>query len=167
MKSRFITPLDARARTDEIWVVTSALKFWSEKLNAMVIVPPWLDPDYTADWDEGSCFETDFASVPRLPIIFVLWGDRAHAPATLHDFVYCIDGVIYIYSDEARGEEGYRHPGARVIMIDTVTRKEADDLFLEAMIATGTPKDISGPMYQGVRLGGSSHYHKRKATDRL
>jgi len=143
------------------------LKFWSEKLNAMVIVPPWLDPDYAADWDEDACFETDFASVPRLPIIFMKWGDRAHAPATVHDYVYCIDGVIYVYSEEARGEEGYRHPLARVVAVRTVSQEEADGLFLEAMIAQNTPKDISKPMWEGVRLGGGKYFHKRMATAQL
>jgi len=33
-------------------------------------------------------FETDFASVPRAVLAFVIAGDRAHEAATIHDWLY-------------------------------------------------------------------------------
>lgn len=33
-------------------------------------------------------FITDFASVPRIPLVFSVFGDRAHEAATVHDFLY-------------------------------------------------------------------------------
>ena len=53
-----------------------------------------------------SGFVTDFASVPRLPVAYWLYGSKANAPALVHDYLY---------------REG--HPG----------RKEADRIFLEAL----------------------------------
>lgn len=88
-------------------------------------------------------FQTDVASVPRIPIIYMLWGDRAHREAVLHDYLYCID------SDPV------------------MTRCEADSTFKEAMISRGQPWRIYYPMWLGVRAGGWQFYHKRKVTDKL
>lgn len=81
-------------------------------------------------------FQTDFASVPRVPIVFMLYGDRAHHEAVLHDYLY------------------------RTNSIPIVTRSEADNYFKEAMISRRKPYYIYQPMYLGVRLGGFSAYHK-------
>lgn len=32
--------------------------------------------------------ESDLASVPRLPFIYAIWGNRVHREAFLHDFLY-------------------------------------------------------------------------------
>jgi len=82
-------------------------------------------------------FQTDFASVPRLPFIYTMWGDRAHREAVLHDFVYCYD--------------------SNPILL----RSEADSLFKIAMISRNQPSYIYNPMYAGVRVGGWKAYHKR------
>ena len=33
-------------------------------------------------------FQTDYASVPRLPVTYALFGDAAHDAATIHDYGY-------------------------------------------------------------------------------
>jgi hypothetical protein len=81
-------------------------------------------------------FQTDLGSVPRVPLIYGIWGDRAHREAVLHDYLY-----------------RYR-PGF------PMTRKEADQIFLEAMKSRGVKFEIYYPMYMGVRLGGGSSFHK-------
>lgn len=86
-------------------------------------------------------FETDLASVPRVPIAYMAWGDKAHREAVLHDFLYRIDA----------------NPD--------VTRAEADYLFKEAMISRGQPLRIYYPMWLGVRIGGGSSYHKMLVCD--
>ena len=72
-------------------------------------------------------FYTDFASVPRLGIIYALLGDRAHEPAVVHDFLY---------------------------YMGMTTRKMADDILLEAMGVEGLPWWQRWPIYAGVRVGG-------------
>jgi hypothetical protein len=86
-----------------------------------------LNRDFTAP--AGSI--TDFASVPRIPGIFDVYGDRAHRAAALHDHLY----------------------GSH-----EVDRATADGVFLEAMLDTGVPPDIAQVMYDGVRQFGGSHW---------
>ena len=81
-------------------------------------------------------FETDFASVPRLPIAYMAWGDRAHREAVLHDYLYSI--------------------GAE----PDLPRGECDKLFRYAMILRGNPWWIYQSMYWGVRIGGSAGFKK-------
>jgi hypothetical protein len=76
-------------------------------------------------------FVTDFASVPRVPIAYELFGDRAHHESVPHDFMY---------------------------QTHIVTKHMADRIFLEAMVVRSKPVYIRVPMYWGVILGGTSSY---------
>lgn len=96
-------------------------------------------------------FFTDLASVPRLPIAYTLWGDRAHREAVLHDYLYRKDCLI---NNLETGE-----------VCQGCTRKFADDMFLEAMKAQGQPFYIRYPMWAGVRSGGFMAYHKLEVLD--
>jgi hypothetical protein len=78
-------------------------------------------------------FVTDFASVPRIPIIFDVLGDKGQAAATLHDWLYAKP-----------------HP--------LETRERADEVLKEALIAQGMDDAEASLMFLGVRLGGESHY---------
>ncbi len=77
----------------------------------------------------GYC--TDFASVPRLPVVYWWTGGRATLPALVHDLLY-----------DARPEG--------------VSRRQADQVFLEAMTCHRDPKSwiTRQVMYAGVRAGG-------------
>lgn len=126
---KFTTELEARLKDDDmVWIIDSALVFVSDVLG-LIIVP--------------TGFETDFASVPRVPIAYTLFGDRAHREAVVHDYLYRIDAK----------------PG--------VSRKEADEAFLEAMECRGKGWFVRYAMYWGVRLGGGSSYHVKKVGDKL
>jgi hypothetical protein len=82
----------------------------------------------------GYC--TDFASVPRLPIIYWWTGGRAVLPALVHDHLYDC-------------------------WTDAIPRKVADRVFLEAMAAERDPERwiTRRVMYTGVRLGGRRPWH--------
>lgn len=69
-------------------------------------------------------FKCDFASVPRIPIIYAKYGNRAHRPAVLHDYL-CREGII--------------------------PRREADDLFYEAMLSVGMSERHANAMHLAVR----------------
>ena len=125
MKSIFTTGLDCRLSDDEsFWILNQPLIYFSVHLNSIICVP--------------AGFETDFASVPRIPIVHACWGDRAHHESVIHDYLYRIDS----------------NP--------VVERKDADKVFLEAMKIRGRPKCIRYPMYCGVRVGGFKAYHQKK-----
>lgn len=81
------------------WELHEPLVFWSDKVGR-VEVP--------------AGFVTDFASVPRLPLVYDLVGDCAHASAVVHD---------------------YLHRG----FMSNVSHAAAAHVFKEAMKAEGTP----------------------------
>lgn len=114
---------------DRIWVVDSPLLYESDILSKTVEVP--------------AGFQTDFASVPRVPIAYMFFGDRAHREAVIHDYLYRIDAV----------------PAA--------TFSEANNVFLEAMKVRGKSIFVQYAMYSGVCLGGYFSYHKLKVEDKL
>ena len=134
--SQFITELDCHLKEcigDCVWVLNKSLVYYSSYLKQrksskpQIVVP------------EG--FETDLASVPRVPIIFSLWGAKAHREAVIHDYLYRIDA----------------NPD--------VKRAVADRVFLEAMGVRQKPKRVKYPMYLGVRIGGWATWHKRLVAD--
>lgn len=81
-------------------------------------------------------FQHDLASVPRIPLAYAAWGDRAHREAVLHDYLYrCNSNPV-------------------------CTREEADYHFKMAMISRHQSWRIYYPMYLGVRMFGMFAYHK-------
>jgi hypothetical protein len=117
---RFLTPLVVVHVSDRLKRLAHPLEFESVALGRTITVP--------------AGFETDFASVPRLPLAYWLFGGVADEAAVIHD---------YAYSGALR-----------------VTRKQADELFSEAMKACGTAAWRRGPMWLGVRLFGGIHYNE-------
>lgn len=127
--SNFLTELDAKLKDDDIvWVIQSDLLYDSD-LIGKICVP--------------AGFETDFASVPRIPIAYTLFGDRAHRESAIHDYLYRIDSF------------------------PVVERSQADDVFLEAMEVRGKGFFVRRMMWLGVRAGGFTSYHQRKVGDKL
>lgn len=118
MTAQFLSLLRVeRVAGSDDWVLTSELAFSSEVLNRLIIVPIG--------------FRTDFASVPRLPLAFLLFGGVAQEAAVVHDFLYSTGAC---------------------------TRKLADEVFAEASKACGVSAWRRGPMWLGVRLFGGSRY---------
>jgi len=123
--SRFLTDLAVTLVSDSTnsgrgtWRVTAPLVYRSDVAGQTFIVP--------------AGFETDFASVPRAPVAFLLAADSAHEASALHDWLYST------------------HP---------VDRASADGILKEASIASGVPSWRAWLMYWGVRLGGGSHWSK-------
>jgi len=74
-------------------------------------------------------FRTDLASVPRVPIVYLMWGDRAHRESVIHDYLFRIDAT------------------------PDVSWSKANRVFLEAMKCRGVAWWIRYPMYSGVMVG--------------
>lgn len=115
----FLTALHIKRAPDApgTWELLGVLAFRSIALNNLVLVP--------------AGFRTDFASVPRLPFAFWLFGDVAQEAGVIHDYLY------------STGQ---------------VSRKLADEVFAEASKAMGVASWRRGPMWFGVRLFGGSRY---------
>ena len=130
MKSQFLTELYVKLCPgyDGIWTLQKSLGYYSELLKREI----WVPHSFPAIQ-----FYTDFASVPRVPLVYEAYGARAHREAVLHDYLYCID------SDPV------------------VSFMAANRVFLEAMISRGKPFYVAYPMFYGVVIGGYPSYHKR------
>ncbi|MEN6639188.1 MAG: DUF1353 domain-containing protein [Smithella sp.] len=126
---KFLTELDARLQDDDsIWVLDAPLIYDSAILGGIEV---------------PAGFETDFASVPRIPFIYEAFGDRAHREAVLHDYLYRIDSV----------------PQASF--------SQANEVFYEAMELQGKIWLVRHCMWLGVWIGGYPSYHKKRVGDRL
>lgn len=121
--SKFLTVLDVKLLDDTradgrgMWELCKPLAYRSEIAASVIIVP--------------AGFQTDFASVPRVPVAYWLTGDTAHPPAVVHDWLY------------STGE---------------FQRQKADAILLEAMAADGVPAWRRYVMYLAVRAFGGSHF---------
>ena len=118
-----ITLTDVPYREDKIWIVTQPLNYYSTLLDQTITVP--------------TLFETDLASVPRFPFVYMLWGGRAHREGVLHDYLYRKD------SDPV------------------VTFMMANRIFLSAMKSRNKPFFRRYFLFFGVCIGGYFCYHKK------
>jgi len=129
LMSKFLTNLSVELKEDSrVWIVTFPLIYASDLID-QVLVP------------EG--FETDFASVPRIPLIYSMWGDRAHREAVLHDYLFRSDSLPETSFDVA------------------------NEVFLEAMAACDKSWLVRYPMYWGVCLGSHGCFHRHKVGDSI
>lgn len=79
-------------------------------------------------------FETDLASVPRLPLAYALFGGRARRAAILHDYLY----------------------------VTQAGKDYADAIFLAAMEAEGVGRLTRWTMYAAVRVFGGAVYGRKR-----
>ena len=117
----FETNLDVRLvniKNGKSWKLLADLVY-NDKVHGLIGIP------------EG--FETDFASVPRIPVVFELVGGYGHAAACVHDYLY--------------------HHG-------DLSRKEVDAILFRALRDTNNGKIRSVLMYAGVRAFGWMFYKK-------
>lgn len=126
--AKFLSELDAHLKPtcENIWVLDAPLIYESD-IVGRVEVP--------------AGFETDLASVPRLLIIYEMWGNRCHREAVIHDYLYRIDAV----------------PQA--------SKLQADRVFLEAMRVRGKPFFIRWFMFAGVAAFAWMSFHQKKVAD--
>jgi hypothetical protein len=88
-------------------------------------------------------FQMDFSSIPRLPIVFTIFGDRAHREGVVHDFLYRKDSC------------------------PVVTFQQANQVFLEAMKSRHKSRGIRYPMYWAVCAFAGRYFHKHRVGDKL
>ena len=108
------------------WTLTAALGYLSDLAD-----PGYPGSGYLLEIWAPEGFTTDFSSVPRLPLMYLLAGDSAHAPSVIHDYLY----RMWPYRDAG-------------------SRKLADAVFLEAMKVVGESAWRRWLMWGAVRIGG-------------
>ena len=93
-------------------------------------------------------FLTDFASVPRVPFAYMLFGGKYNKTGTLHDALYSNFHKIEI-----------AHATSRELM--PITRLLADNILYRSLIDEGASRFTAWSMYQGVKVFGGAFF-KRK-----
>lgn len=126
MKAHFVTDLFVHKMPSGDDILISPLGYYSAILARDIVIP--------------AGFVTDYASVPRLPLAYLLFGGVADSAAVVHDFLYSTG---------------------------LVSRKLADDVFAEASEACGVPAWRRRAMWLGVRLFGGSRYSPPPVTNRI
>lgn len=125
---KFCSPLIAEKISEHNWKLIAALVYKSDTLDAYIIAP------------KG--FVTNFASVPRLPFMYLLFGGVGDEAATLHDWLYSKECSLSI---------------SRAVA-DKILR----GVIIECLVKDGMAKWRAVlkayAMWLGVRLGGASHW---------
>src|SRR5450830_1515883 len=122
--SKFLSPLVAECVDDlaasgrGIWGVVRPLKYYSDLLGMLIVV------------EVG--FLTDYASVPRLPFLYLLFGDTSHMAAVIHDWLF------------------HHH--------EICDEQTANLVLLEACRVEGIPAWRRLGIYLGVKIGGRSSW---------
>lgn len=121
--SKFLTSLQVEELDDTsndgrgTWQLQAPLQYQSDIAKRVIEVP------------QG--FITDYASVPRIPVTYLLTGDTAHPAAVVHDWLYTSHQF---------------------------DRETSDSILREAALAEGVPSWRATLIYAGVRVGGSGAY---------
>jgi hypothetical protein len=120
--SEFLTSLEVMEVNDllesgrGIWKVVAPFKYQSDILGKTIQI----EPD----------FLTDFASVPRIPFAYWIFGDTSHESAVIHDWLY------------------HHH--------EVCDEDTANKVLLEAMTVEGISAWRRWGIYLGVKIGGKS-----------
>ena len=131
----FLTPIRAeKVLFKDIWVLLKDFVYHHAPTE-------YLPDDFTVTVPAG--FYTDFASVPRLPVIYRKYGNTGHEAAIIHDYLYRLDSVPLVSKDVA------------------------DRTFYDALREMGLSERHAAIMYDGVVIGGESSYHAKAVKDVL
>ena len=119
MSACFLSQLDCILVDEQsgTWVLDADFTYFSEIIGGKITVP------------KG--FSTDFASVPRIPVVYLLYANRGRKAAVIHDYLYRTGSAI---------------------------RSICDAVFREALIADGESLPVAWAMWAGVRIGGMFAY---------
>lgn len=132
---KFQSNLEVRKISEHSWQLLEPLIYQSDTIGRIVV-------------DAG--FITNFASVPRLPFMYMLFGGVGDEAATLHDWLYRKEHT------QSTGHE-------RQIERETAD-KVLRGVIIECLTKDGTNRfkahAIAWAMWAGVRIGGASHWEK-------
>ena len=113
--SRFLDPLETVSLVPgKVWMLLKEFRYESDLIGSTITVP--------------SGFKTDFASVPRVPLAYLVGGGIGDDAAVIHDYLYQTHQTIH--------------------------RKTVDQVFYEALLVLGISQWRARTMYQSVRWFG-------------
>lgn len=143
--------------------------YYESRLVRQLIIEPliWVHGEKRSEAPIG--FYSDGASVPRIPIIYSLWGDKVHREAFGHDLWYRKNSVMLIVDPEISIAYPNSHiPKKYIIKKESISKEDADWYFRQTIIEHKTPEYswfVYQPMYLAVRMCGSSSFHRMNVED--
>jgi len=132
---KFQTALRVEKESERCWKLLEPLVYNSDTIGLIVV-------------DAG--FVTNFASVPRLPFMYMLFGGVGDEAATLHDWLYRKEHTQST-GHERQIDRETADKVLRGVIIECLTKDGKSKLKAKA---------IAWAMWAGVRLGGASHWEK-------
>lgn len=118
--SAFVGELDTRLvedTKDGLWELLQPFSFQSDLLGQTITAPVG--------------FQTDFCSVPRVPLAYDMLGNRARKSGTIHDWLYTS-----------------KH----------TTREQADKVLREMLVLNGVDECEALQFFLAVRMFGAAHW---------
>ena len=133
----FLTPLTVTEMGEGIWKLANPFyaTVQEDGVRVEIIIP--------------AGFFTDFASVPRLPFAYLLYGGIGNRAGVVHDALYSPWTGIKVFILEGGKEKTFE-----------VTREWADDVLSAALRSCGIGAFARGMMWAGVRSFGWRFYKK-------
>jgi hypothetical protein len=113
----WLSEFDIRQVDDTYFMLLQDLVYYSKRYKVKITVP--------------SGMVSDGPSVPRVPLLFWLFGHKGKRAAVIHDWLY---------------------------RNSLLPREVCDDIFKEALLESGKFAFTACGMYAGVRVGGWPHY---------
>lgn len=132
---KFETPLRVEKISERCWKLTDPFIYRSNNIGLIVV-------------DAG--FETNFASVPRLPLMYLAFGGVGDEAATLHDWLYRKEHTAYTGSDK-KIDRATADKVLRGVIVECLKNDGSSSVIAHA---------ISWAMWAGVRIGGATHWEK-------
>jgi len=154
--------------------------YFEKRLVRELIEPLiWVHDNLRCELPVG--FQSDGASVPRVPFIYDAWGDKCHREAFTHDFGYRKDSyIIVVKSVEINMWCDGLMPEEYIIERRPIKKEDADWLLFRQSIKdhiSTNPKtgEITTtysyatyqPMYLAVRTCGGSSFHRMNVMDKF
>jgi hypothetical protein len=135
-KVEFDSYLDTREIADGVWELLQDFTVFihTEEQTFEVII--------------GKGFVTDYASVPRIPFAYMLYGGIGNYAAVLHDALYSNSSLVKVCDFDTQMRF---HPD----------REFCDEAFLAGLEARGISSWKAKPMYWAVRWKGEKYYQRK------
>jgi len=139
---KFLTDLNVKKVSEHEWKLLDPLVY-NSKTVGVIVVP------------EG--FVTNFGSVPRFPIIYMLFGGVGDKACAIHDWLYTYPHEIITGS----GIKVDRSTSDKIMRGVIYECLRGDDEKLAGIIKNMFGLATSWAMWAGVRLGGLTHWGKK------
>lgn len=139
---KFLTDLNVKKISEHEWRLIDPLVYNSNTVG-VIVVP------------EG--FITNFGSVPRFPLVYLLFGGVGDKACTVHDWLYTKPHRVIAES----GKQVARCTADKIMRGVIYECLRGDDETIAGILKNMLSLAAAWAMWAGVRIGGWSHWSKK------